>query len=139
MQRITFNENYGIDCRANHPNPDYAGKDASNTDGFENNTIKLRQVYWSKSNISGYQFEDGHPIQKVGWLASPDSSVYDDNANDIWGPPELRPATKGYVDEKVGQNILVKGSDLCADSEAGTQPGGFWRDAETGTIYMKVI
>ena len=48
-----------------------------------------------------------------------------------------RVANKGYVDRKIQEETLAKGTDLCATSEANAQVGGFWRDAATGTIYIK--
>jgi len=136
MDRIAYREDVKAEVRAGSrargvlpPPPNFDGKKY---------TI-VREVRWSNNHIHAGGGGSEGPMQLLQWVCDPDMEEEFKNletTNVKLAPRETRAATVGWVEQKIVEAGVGKGSDLCADSEEGAELGGFWRDGN-GRVYVK--
>jgi hypothetical protein len=133
--RITLREDMQCNVRAESRSRGTELDPPANFDGKK--FTVYREVRWSDDELHVGGSGEG-PKQLLQWVARPDDSAYNSLAtqNVKAAPFHTRAATAGWVSDQIVENLLAKGSDLCADSADGAVPGGFWRDTD-GRVYIK--
>ena len=114
------------------------GVEIGKPDNYPKNMV-YDTIQWNDNAIPDDKLVQGTPERYINWLVDPEDSSWGTGYHsDDKSPPEQRAANKGYVDKAIQQRIIGKGSDLCAGAEDDAQVGGFWRDSDSGIIYLKM-